>query len=445
MANVTLETKIVVRNDNSSRWLELDPVLLKGEIGVEIDNNKFKFGNGTNKWSELEYASSQPAVLLPRYPIESDVDYDVGTTWIDTLNKNAFILYSITDGKANWKQLVTENDIAELRQEAMFKSIYATNEKSSSGYVDSAIKADKLTTPRTITVTGDLSGVPTAFDGSKDIAITARLQETGVTSGEYTKVKVDSKGRVIQGTKATNADIEYGMIPYRAIISDTKGNLVSSSTTSTELSYLSGVTGGIQSQIDNIPKYNYLNGLSIEVPDGSTQQFINQKATETIIASVASPRIWDAVVVRIVFTPSDNIKDALYCYNQTKSWVFLYYVSTGINRANGTFAGIVESSDDINFIDGLGTVLQSDKVKHTLTIGDKVFDGSEEIIVTSQDIGEILDVPIATDSKVGGVISSNLINEVSVNSTTGKMSLNQVSVSKLSLNGDVLILNGGTA
>lgn len=54
MAN-QIKTRIILRNDTKENWTSVDPILLKGEMGIEIDTNNFKFGDGVKKWSELPY------------------------------------------------------------------------------------------------------------------------------------------------------------------------------------------------------------------------------------------------------------------------------------------------------------------------------------------------------------------------------------------------------
>ena len=39
MATKTLSTRIVMRNDTAENWTTKNPVLLKGEFGVETDTN----------------------------------------------------------------------------------------------------------------------------------------------------------------------------------------------------------------------------------------------------------------------------------------------------------------------------------------------------------------------------------------------------------------------
>ena len=72
-----------------------------------------------------------------------------------------------------------------------------------SGAVESA---DKLTVPRNITISGDGTG-STTFDGSQDVTISLALSNTAVTAGTYTKVTVDSKGRVTKGENIAISDV----------------------------------------------------------------------------------------------------------------------------------------------------------------------------------------------------------------------------------------------
>lgn len=52
----TLNIRIQLRNDTAKNWTSANPVLLKGEMGVEIDTGKTKIGNGTDNWKTLKYS-----------------------------------------------------------------------------------------------------------------------------------------------------------------------------------------------------------------------------------------------------------------------------------------------------------------------------------------------------------------------------------------------------
>ncbi|MDR6464765.1 hypothetical protein [Chryseobacterium sediminis] len=64
--------------------------------------------------------------------------------------------------------------------------------------VNTTGSAAKLTTPRTISASGDATWT-TTFDGSANVTSGLTLAATGVTAGTYDEVTVDAKGRVIAG------------------------------------------------------------------------------------------------------------------------------------------------------------------------------------------------------------------------------------------------------
>jgi len=47
--------KIQLRNDTAANWTSANPTLAQGEMGIETDTLKFKFGNGTTAWTSLSY------------------------------------------------------------------------------------------------------------------------------------------------------------------------------------------------------------------------------------------------------------------------------------------------------------------------------------------------------------------------------------------------------
>jgi len=66
--------------------------------------------------------------------------------------------------------------------------------------------ATKLTNSRLIGVSGDATG-SASFDGSANSTISLVLANTGVGAGTYTKVTVDSKGRITSATNLSVGDI----------------------------------------------------------------------------------------------------------------------------------------------------------------------------------------------------------------------------------------------
>lgn len=247
--NVTLKTKILLRNDTKEQWTSVNPVLGKGELGIESDTRLFKFGDGVTAWKDLKYADTEHAVLKDADPIPSDASYSLGTKWVNTTNKKVFLLLGITEGSADWQQIALMKDLSGLGAGDMLKSQFATNEKVEQGYVDKAIAADtatkatsadtatnatnaehatsadtatnaenatnaatanKLASAQNITLTGDATG-SASFDGSAEASIAVTLKDSGVSGGTYTKVTVDSKGIVTSAENITAEDLPSGI------------------------------------------------------------------------------------------------------------------------------------------------------------------------------------------------------------------------------------------
>lgn len=183
MANTTLDVKIQIRNDTKNNWTTQNPVLLKGEMGVETDTRKFKFGDGVSDWKTLEYASATGAIIMNKAPTPTDSGYDVGAMWVDTAANKAYLLFNNTTNQAVWEQLVTPDDLSDLGAGDMLKSQFANNPKAEQGYVNAAIVADTANA-----TTGTLTAGSKTFNGSANVTVTADdLGALTAVPSEYVK------------------------------------------------------------------------------------------------------------------------------------------------------------------------------------------------------------------------------------------------------------------
>jgi len=183
VANTTLDVKIQIRNDTKNNWTTQNPVLLKGEMGVETDTRKFKFGDGVSDWKTLEYASATGAIIMNKAPTPTDSGYDVGAMWVDTAANKAYLLFNNTTNQAVWKQLVTPDDLSDLGAGDMLKSQFANNPKAEQGYVNAAIVADTANA-----TTGTLTAGSKTFNGSANVTVTADdLGALTAVPSEYVK------------------------------------------------------------------------------------------------------------------------------------------------------------------------------------------------------------------------------------------------------------------
>ena len=52
-----MAVKIKLKRDTAENWTSNNPTLAAGEMGIETDTNKFKFGDGSTTWTSLSYSS----------------------------------------------------------------------------------------------------------------------------------------------------------------------------------------------------------------------------------------------------------------------------------------------------------------------------------------------------------------------------------------------------
>lgn len=123
------------------------------------------------------------------------IDTSADVNKIETVQQNGTAL-PITDKTVNVTVPTKTSDITN-------DSGFITSSASIAG---NAGTATKLTTARTISLTGDATG-STTFDGSANKSIATTLANSGVTAGTYPKVTVDTKGRVTNGSSLSSSDI----------------------------------------------------------------------------------------------------------------------------------------------------------------------------------------------------------------------------------------------
>lgn len=147
-----------------------------GDVYLVTDKGCEHIWNGT-KWEEFG-----PTIDLSTYITSSQL-----TTQLNSLHTT----------------ITGEIEAAESSLESLISAAESkiTNITNGTTKVGKATTADKLATPRTVSLSGDVTG-SAAFDGSANVAINATMKDSGVSAGTYSAVKVNSKGVVLQGQQA---------------------------------------------------------------------------------------------------------------------------------------------------------------------------------------------------------------------------------------------------
>lgn len=200
-----MATRMQQRRGTAAQWTSANPILNAGEMGWESDTNKFKIGDGTNHWADLDYFIDQSSTVNPAFG--SSITFEGATA-------NAYeTTLAVTDPTAD----------------------------------------------RTITLP-DATGTVVVADGSGNVTVSGNLTVQGSTTTiDSTTISLVS-GFVFEGATANDYETTLQAIdptadrtitlPNATGTVITTGNLFDTGATAAELGYLSGVTSAIQTQLD---------------------------------------------------------------------------------------------------------------------------------------------------------------------------------------------------
>lgn len=144
-----MANRIQLRRGNTSEWTNANPILAQGEVGIDLDQNRIKIGDGSTPWNSLAYERPD------------DQSSNIGNTLVKRDANGNFSANAIT-----------------------------------AALVGNASTASQLANSRQISLTGDVNGA-NSFDGSQNVTITATLAtQANVSAGTYTKLTVNERGLV---------------------------------------------------------------------------------------------------------------------------------------------------------------------------------------------------------------------------------------------------------
>lgn len=117
----TINVPFRLRRDTTQHWVDYNPILAPGEIGINTTLNKFKIGNGSTHWADLQYANI----------LATDLESAINTHNADTTNVH---------GIADTAELATKTYVATTTEDlAPFnyvdQSISTLSNTASSTYV----------------------------------------------------------------------------------------------------------------------------------------------------------------------------------------------------------------------------------------------------------------------------------------------------------------------
>lgn len=214
MANQTMDVRILIRNATAEEWSASNPVLLKGEFGVELGttpaDNKIKIGDGITAWNSLAYTYDL-ASIIAQIPHGGEVFQLTKTNLTDSDDT----VLATVDSPENGDVAVVTTIVEEVEYE---KSGYIYN-GSAWVALSGAVDADKVILRGEVTLAGNYANVgniskgSTSATGSYDwnaqsvqdflINIFTQVQQPSITAQPSISITLANSGAKEVGTSFT--------------------------------------------------------------------------------------------------------------------------------------------------------------------------------------------------------------------------------------------------
>jgi hypothetical protein len=378
------------RRGTAAQWISTNsgngPILNAGEIGYETDTNKFKIGDGTNHWLNLDYFIDANSTANPSFgssiTFEGATDNIYETTLAVTdptadrtiTLPNATGTVVLADGSGNvtvagnltvsGTTTTVDSSQINITTSLTFEGSTANDFETTLQVVDSTADRSislpdasgevildgntKTLTNKTIslasnTVTGTLANFNTAVSDA-DFASLAGTET--LTNKTLTQPKINED--VALTTTATELNYVDGVTSAIQTQLNNKQAVVAN-VSDTEIGYLDGVTSAIQTQLNN-KQATVANVSDVEIGylDGVTSAIQTQMDAK---APLASPTFTGTVTLPSGTVTSTMILDGTIADADINAAAAIDWTKLGISST--------VSSTEIGYVDGVTSAIQT--------------------------------------------------------------------------------------
>jgi hypothetical protein len=199
-----MATRMQQRRGTASQWTTANPILNAGEMGWESDTNKFKIGDGTNHWANLDYFADINSTVNPAFGTSIVFEGATADSYETTLQvtdptADRTITLPNVDGT-----VITTGNLSDITNIGVFTSTI-TMEGSSADDFELTLSAGNPTADRTITfpdATGTVALTTDIAAGTVTETGTQTLTNKTLTSPVITGAVFNDGSIVFEGATA---------------------------------------------------------------------------------------------------------------------------------------------------------------------------------------------------------------------------------------------------
>jgi hypothetical protein len=186
-----MATRMQQRRGTASQWTSANPVLNAGEMGWESDTNKFKIGDGTNHWNDLDYFADINSTVNPAFG--TSITFEGATadsyeTILQVTDPTADRTITIPDVTGT---VITTGNLSDITNIGVFTSTIVM-EGSTANDFELTLSAGDPTADRTITFP----------DATGTVALTSDITVTASSTNTLSNKSISLATNTVTGTKA---------------------------------------------------------------------------------------------------------------------------------------------------------------------------------------------------------------------------------------------------
>ena len=303
-----MATRMQQRRGTAAQWTSANPILNAGEMGWESDTNKFKIGDGTNHWANLDYFIDQSSTVNPSFG--SSITFEGATadsyeTTLQVTDPTADRTITFPDATGT---VALTSDIAELSQDAIDSALTAGTGITKT-YNDAANTLTLAVDTTTIQArVADVSDTEIGYLNGVTSAIQTQL-DSKAASADITELAQDAVNTALTAGTGITKTYDDSANTITIAVDTTAIQAKVSGVSDTEIGYLDGVTSAIQTQLDaksTASKTETLSNKSISLTSntltGTTAEFNTALSDSNFVTTgdtgtVTSTMIADGTIV----------------------------------------------------------------------------------------------------------------------------------------------------
>ena len=269
-----MATRMQQRRGTAAQWTSSNPVLNAGEIGWESDTNKFKIGDGTNHWANIDYFADINSTVNPSFGtsiIFEGATEDSYETTLQVTDPTADRTITIPDVSGT---VITTGNLSDITDIGVFTSTIVM-EGSTADAHELTLSAGDPTADRTITFP----------DATGTVALTSDIVAAEVTASStntFTNKSISLTTNPVTGTKAE----------FNTAMSDADFATIDGTETLTNKTLTSPVISTItNSGTLTLPTATGTIALTTDIPagvvtDSGTQTLTNKTLTSPVVSGL---------------------------------------------------------------------------------------------------------------------------------------------------------------